>query len=263
MQEPEIIKPDGTLYTIYKYSKLDSTNTFLRRQCSTLPDYSVIWSEEQTNGRGRFDRVWDSEPGQDLTFSLLLPLTSLEQKLRQNITQTTALAVSYLLEDYGLKPCIKWPNDVLIQERKISGILCEMVESNQKTYGILGIGLNVNCMERTISRFDYPATSLCRELHHTVERFELFKVLLEIIIKSFKVLSQSGFSQSHLEIKKRLAFMNEQIVFADGKQNSYKGNIIDLNDDGTLLFNCDKRGIISLNSGEITFKYLHLKRANQ
>ena len=263
MLEPEIIKPDGVLYTIYKYAKLDSTNTFLRRQCSTLPDYSVIWSEKQTNGRGRFDRVWDSEPGQDLTFSLLLPLTSLEQKHRQNITQTTALAVSYLLEGYGLKPCVKWPNDVLIQGKKISGILCEMVESNKKTYGILGIGLNVNSMERPISRFDYPATSLYCELHHTVERLELFKVLLEIILKSFKVLCQSGFSQNRLEIKKRLAFMNEQIVFVDGNQNSYKGSIVDLNDDGTLLFDCDKCGVISLNSGEIAFKYLHLKRANK
>ncbi len=118
-------------------------------------------------------------------------------------------------------------------------------------------------MERSISCFDYPATSLYCELHHTVERFELFKVLLEIIIKSFKVLCQSGFAQNRLEIKKRLAFMDEQIVLVDGEQNSYKGNIIDLNDDGTLLFNCDKRGVISLSSGEISFKYLHLERTKQ
>ena len=84
---PDIIKPDGMVYTIYKYAKLDSTNGFLKQHCSSLSDYSVIWANEQTHGRGRFTRVWNSVPGQDLTFSLLLPLTSLEHKLRQNITQ--------------------------------------------------------------------------------------------------------------------------------------------------------------------------------
>jgi biotin-(acetyl-CoA carboxylase) ligase len=54
--------------------------------------------------------------------------------------------------------------------------------------------------------------------------------------------------------------MNEQIVFTDAKQNLYTGNIIDLNNDGTLLFECEKHGVTSFNSGEITFKHLYLKR---
>ena len=142
--KPEIIKPHDAVYTIYKYAKLDSTNEFLRKHCSSLADYSVIWADEQTHGRGRFTRAWNSVPSQDLTFSILLPLTSLEQKLRQNITQIAALSVAQLLEVYGLKPSVKWPNDVLVQGKKISGILCEVVESNKNVYGILGIGLNVD-----------------------------------------------------------------------------------------------------------------------
>jgi len=92
-EEPEIVKTDKAVYTIYKYAKLDSTNAFLKQHCSSLPDYTVIWADEQTHGRGRFTRIWNSEPGRDLTFSILLPLTSLEQKLRQNITQIAALSV--------------------------------------------------------------------------------------------------------------------------------------------------------------------------
>ncbi|MEE9605625.1 MAG: biotin--[acetyl-CoA-carboxylase] ligase [Candidatus Scalindua sp.] len=259
-QKPEIFKPDGAVYTIYKYTKLESTNAFLKQHCSTLPDYSVIWAEEQIHGRGRFTRVWNSEPGQDLTFSLLLPLTSLEQRLRQNITQTAALSVARLLEGYGLKPSIKWPNDVLVDGGKISGILCEVVESDENAYGILGIGLNINSTEESLAGLDYPATSLRCVLDHTIVLLELLKELLKIIINCFNVLCQSGFAQNRLEIKKRLAFMNEQIVFADAKQNLYTGNIIDLNNDGTLLFECEKHGVISFNSGEITFKHLYLKR---
>lgn len=258
--KPEIIKPDGAVYTIYKYAKLDSTNEFLRKHCSSLADYSVIWTDEQTHGRGRFIRAWNSVPSQDLTFSILLPLTSLEQKLRQNITQIAALSVAQLLEVYGLKPSVKWPNDVLVQGKKISGILCEVVESNKNVYGILGIGLNVNSTEESLAFIDIPAASLRCELRHKVIRLELFKKLLEIIINCFNVLCQSGFTQNRLELKKRLAFINEHIVFRDIKKESYSGRIIDLNDDGTLLFECEKRGIISLNSGEIAFNNLYLKR---
>ncbi len=252
-QKPEIIKPDETIYTIYKYAKLDSTNAFLKQHCSTLPDYSVIWADEQTHGRGRFARIWNSEPGMDLTFSLLLPLAPLEQKLRQNITQIAALSVAQLLEGYGLKPSVKWPNDILIQEKKISGILCETTKTGERVCGVLGVGINVNSTEKSLAELDIPATSLRCELNHKVVSQDLLKKLLEIIINCFNVLCQTGFMRDRQEIRKRLAFINENIIFTDVKQDSYSGKIIDLNDDGTLLFECEKRGVISLNSGEIAF----------
>ena len=252
-QKQEIIESNKSVYTIYKYAKLDSTNAYLKQHSSSLPDYSVIWADEQTEGRGRFARIWDSQPGLDLTFSILLPLTSLEQQRRQNITQIAALSIAQALECYGLKPSVKWPNDVLIQGKKISGILCEITEIEEKVCGVLGIGINVNNTEKFLASLDIPATSLRCELRHKVVRKDLLKKLLEIIINCFNVLCQSGFTLNRQEIKRRLAFINEQIVFTDVKQDSYSGKIIDLNDDGTLLFECEKRGIISLNSGEIAF----------
>jgi BirA family biotin operon repressor/biotin-[acetyl-CoA-carboxylase] ligase len=262
-QKPEIVKPDKTVYTIYKYAKLDSTNAFLKQHCSTLPDYSVIWADEQTQGRGRFARIWNSEPGLDLTFSILLPLTSLEQKLRQNITQIAALSVAQMIEGYDLKPSVKWPNDVLIQGKKISGILCEITETDERVCGVLGIGINVNSTEKFLDSLDLPAASLRCELHHKIERQDLLTKLLEIIINCFNVLCQTGFNQNRQEIKKRLAFINEHIIFTDVNQDSYSGKIIDLNDDGTLLFECEKRGVISLNSGEIAFHNSYSMRKDQ
>ncbi len=252
-KEPEIIKPDKAVYTIYKYAKLDSTNAFLKQHCANLPDYSVIWADEQTHGKGRFTRIWNSGPGQDLTFSLLLPLTSLEQKRRQNITQITALSIAQLLEGHGLKPSVKWPNDVLIQRKKISGILCEVIKTDERVFGVLGIGMNINSTEKFLSNIGLPATSLRCELGYKVVRQDLLKKLLEIIINCFNVLCRTGFTRNRQEIKKRLAFVNEPIIITDVKQDTYSGKIIDLNDDGTLLFDCEKRGVISLNSGEIAF----------
>ncbi|GAX59355.1 biotin-(acetyl-CoA carboxylase) ligase [Candidatus Scalindua japonica] len=258
--KPKIIKTDKEAYTIYKYAELNSTNAFLKQHYAELPDFSVIWADKQTCGRGRFTRIWNSEPGQDLTFSLLLPLTTLEQERRQNLTQIAALSIAQLLEGYGLKPSVKWPNDVLIEGKKISGILCEITATEKRVCGVLGIGININSTDKSLTGIDIPATSLRSELRHKVVRKILLEKLLEIIINCFNVLCQTGFSQNRQEIKKRLAFVNEHIIFTDVKQNSYSGKIIDLNDDGTLLFKCEKRGIISLNSGEIEFHNSYLMR---
>ncbi|MDR4498898.1 MAG: biotin--[acetyl-CoA-carboxylase] ligase [Candidatus Scalindua sp.] len=249
----ESITINGRIFTIYKYTRLESTNTFLRQHCMDLPDYTVIWAEEQTHGRGRFNRVWYSSPGKDLTFSILLPLESRVSKLRHNITQITALSVARLLEDYGLKPRIKWPNDVLMHEKKVCGILCEIVELDLKTYAVLGIGLNVNSSNESSLYFDSFVTSMHKELNRTVNRSEVFRELLGLVYGCFVELNREGFLQSQKEIKKRLMYVHERIVVKDGTRNPHLGKIIDLNHDGTLLFQCDECNTINLNSGEITY----------
>lgn len=93
-QKSEIIRHIKSAYTIYKSAKFDSTNSFLKQHCLSLPDYSAIWADEQTHGGGRLTSIWNSQPVLDLTFSLLLPLTSLEQKLRQNITWIATLSAT-------------------------------------------------------------------------------------------------------------------------------------------------------------------------
>ena len=218
-----------------------------------VQDYAVIWAEEQTHGRGRFNRAWYSSPGKDLTFSILLPLESRVSKLRHNITQITALSVARLLEDYGLKPHIKWPNDVLIHKKKVCGILCEIVELGLKTYAVLGIGLNVNSNDESSLYFDSFVTSMHKELNRAVNRTEVLRELLGLVYGCFVELNRDGFVQSHREIKKRLMYIHERIVVKDGTRNSHPGKIIDLNHDGTLLFQCDECDTISLNSGEITY----------
>lgn len=254
VQPTEIIKPDGQVFTIYKYTRLDSTNAFLKRHCLELQDYATVWAEEQTNGRGRFDRVWSSRPGEDVTFSFLLPLESQALELRQNITQIAALAVARLLEGYGLGPTIKWPNDVLVKGKKICGILCEIVEQGAKTYAVLGMGLNVNSSGGAFASLDRAATSMRNELDCEVNRHEVINRLLGLIIDCFDELNKNGFARGRQEIKNRLMFVNERVIVKEGKYNLHPGKIIDINKDGTLLFNCDECNIISLNSGEITFK---------
>ncbi len=253
-EKEEIFTINGQKFTIYKFPKLTSTNTFLRQHSMELNNYSVIWAEEQTHGRGRFDRVWYSKPGKDLTFSILLPLESQVIRFRQNITQIAALSVAVLLEDYGLKPDLKWPNDVLINNRKICGILCETVDLGEKTFAVLGIGLNVNSNDDSSPRYGNSPTSIQKELGFETDRFEIFQQLLHLLFKTFVELGKEGFEQSRREIKKRLLFVNERIVVNHGSKYSHSGIILDLNHDGTLLFQCEECNIININSGEITFR---------
>lgn len=252
MQQPKIIKPENAIYAIHKYNKLGSTNEFLKKQSENLPDYTVIWTEDQTTGRGRFTRKWNSIPGKDLTFSILLPLTSLKPSSWPNITQIAALAIAELLEDYGLTALIKWPNDVLVEQKKICGILCETVKRNKLPCAVLGIGLNVNRSSESLSQIDQPATSMKNELHHTVSCNELLRRFLDKIILFFSELQENGFTGFSKKIRKRLAYVHKQSIVTGGTKE-YNGQILDINTDGTLLFKCNDGSVINLHSGEITF----------
>lgn len=253
MKYSKIIKPDNAAYTIYKFDSLGSSNAFLKKESFNLPDHTVIWTEDQTEGRGRFSRKWNSIAGKDLTFSLLLPLEKLPQPNWPNITQIAALAITEILEEYNLSALMKWPNDVLVNQKKICGILCESIEREKKYYAILGIGLNVNSTHKTLSQIDIPATSLFNECNSIIERDELLNKLLDKIMLFYNELAVNGFSSFRKKIKQRLAYLNEEKTVVDGEKK-YTGRILDINPDGTLLFKCNDGTEISLHSGELSFE---------
>ncbi len=123
------------------YARLPSTNTFLKERLaveSNLPSGKVIAAREQTQGRGRLDREWVSSTGENLTFSIFLR-GSYDRRKLPAASMAAAVAVAELLEAEGLKPSLKWPNDVLVNGGKIAGILLE--QAGDAT--IVGIGLNV------------------------------------------------------------------------------------------------------------------------
>ena len=239
-------------YTIYTYDVLDSTNTFLKQHISDFPDFSVVWAQNQTGGRGRFDRKWSSAEGKDLTFSVVVPLKNLKKQLWQNIPQITACAISDILLDHGLENLIKWPNDILVKEKKICGILCETIEAEKSWYAVLGVGLNVNSTRDDLMRVGLPATSLCAELNRTILRDDLIAGLVDRILVYFNELCTLGFSSFQKRLKQRLAWLNEQKTVVDGN-HTYTGFIADINPDGTLLFRCNDGTSKTLCSGEISF----------
>ncbi len=129
--------------TVLTFDTLDSTNTEAMNQARLGADEGLcIVAHQQTAGRGRHGRAWVSEKGAGLYFSIVLRPT-LEPRYLSLITLMTGVAVHDTLEEYGLKPDIKWVNDVLVGDKKIAGILAETAETPMGLAVIVGIGINI------------------------------------------------------------------------------------------------------------------------
>ena len=147
------MKPRSAFPSIEWLETIDSTNSEAKRRSGALDNLSVLAALEQTAGRGRGSHSWISAPGENLTFTVVLRfgpggIAPLPASEAVRITHFCTLAVCDLLESEGLKPRIKWPNDVWVADRKICGILIEnSFAEGFVAEAIVGIGLNLNQKE--------------------------------------------------------------------------------------------------------------------
>ena len=125
--------------------RVDSTNDEARRHISEIDNLSVVSALEQTKGRGQRGNRWSSQPGENLTFSLVVKDFRIKANEQSAISQATALSLVDLLSRHEIKARIKWPNDIYACDEKICGILIEnSLKGSEIDWSIIGIGLNVN-----------------------------------------------------------------------------------------------------------------------
>ncbi|GAB5565677.1 MAG: biotin--[acetyl-CoA-carboxylase] ligase [Winogradskyella sp.] len=133
---------------IIKLGAIESTNSFLKDMTATkIPkDYTVVVAEHQTQGRGQMGTVWNAEDGKNLTMSVFKIVSKFKVDSQYYISMVVALAVHDALLSFNIpRLSIKWPNDILSENKKICGILIENVIKNNSIQGtVIGIGLNVN-----------------------------------------------------------------------------------------------------------------------
>ena len=133
---------------LIKLNATDSTNNYLKQLIleRTLDDFSVVVANHQTNGRGQRGSSWLSEKDKNLTFSVLKRNISIVANQQFLLNILVSLSIVKSLEGFNIpKLAIKWPNDILSDHHKISGILIEnLIKNKQIEYAIIGIGLNVN-----------------------------------------------------------------------------------------------------------------------
>ncbi len=164
---------------ILHYDSLGSTMDEARKLAEEgEPEGFVVAVEEQTAGRGRFNRAWTSPRSENISFSAVFrPSTSQMPALNMAAT----LAVCRVVEDFGGgHPTIKWPNDVRVRGLKISGILIESaMDAREVAYAVVGIGLNVNLDPQGHEEIAATATSLLKETGHRHDRTRVLVGLLE------------------------------------------------------------------------------------
>jgi BirA family biotin operon repressor/biotin-[acetyl-CoA-carboxylase] ligase len=165
-----------------------STNRDLLAKAAGLPEFYVLATDFQTAGKGRMDRSWEANPGSSVMASVLLRPSFTESSGIGWLSLMTALAISQAISALGQEAKIKWPNDVLIQDKKVSGILAEA--ATDLSCVVIGFGINVNQLAT-----EFPvetATSLLVETGGSIDRDQLLAAVIQNLKKLYFELSVSG-----------------------------------------------------------------------
>jgi len=215
---------------VYTFGSIDSTNTYAKfLSLKEAPHGTLIISEEQTAGRGRLQRKWLATKGKNLLFTLVLyPEFSLEKI--SILPFAAALAVSDSVEAITKQRCeCKWPNDILINRKKICGMLLESVGKKV----VLGIGINVN-QDEFPDELLHKASSLKLELGNEVERVSLLKKTLEELESRYEQLSRFPSTKIIDEWKRKSLLFGKKITVLEN-EFSYAATALDVADDGSLV----------------------------
>ena len=241
---------------IYK-EETDSTNLDAARLAEELSHGDVIVADAQTAGRGRRGRTWVSPKGENLYFSLLLkPDFAPEQA--SMLTIVMALAVVNGVEAvYGCEPQIKWPNDIVVNGRKVCGILTEMqVVPGAIKHVIIGVGINVNQMTFEGDSLKF-ATSLQKETGIRKERQELLDAVLQEFWQLYPEFCQVGTLQPIVEAyEARLANLGKEVCVLDPK-GEYQGVALGINEQGELLVRKTDGTKEAVYAGEVSVRGLY------
>ena len=220
---------------IIKLNSTDSTNSYLKRLMleRTLEDFSVVVANNQTNGRGQRGSVWLSDKGKNLTFSVLKinPSTGPRNQFMLNIL--VSLSIVKALESFNVpKLSIKWPNDILSDEFKISGVLIEnLIKQSQIEYSVIGIGLNVNQL-----KFEglTKVSSLKNIILLDLDKNELLTKIIEKLKIYFKLYSESGSGSLRREYESYLFRKDKYSTFSGHNNNLFTGIIRGVSASGKL-----------------------------
>lgn len=236
------------------FDSVGSTNDeALAWATSDAKDMSVVIADEQTAGRGRLNRKWFTPKGTALAFSVILRPTAEEKPHLTQIVGLAALAVIDPLRTRGLIAQIKWPNDVLLNGRKVAGILVESVWSGEEVDCVV-TGIGVNVLKDAVPSADllqFPATSLEASLGPEVERERILQDILAGIIALRPHLGTDSFIASW---ERALAFRDQQVQVERGDGSVLEGKLLGLEPDGSLRLSSENGKSVAVRFGDVRLR---------
>jgi BirA family biotin operon repressor/biotin-[acetyl-CoA-carboxylase] ligase len=241
---------------IQVFQETTSTNDVIEKLArGEVKEGAVVFAESQTKGRGRLGRKWISPAGKGLWFSILLR-PSLPPREVTQLTVASATALRRAIQSLtALAPVIKWPNDILLYDRKVAGILTELSgEEDRVKYVILGIGVDVNLDEG-----DFPAelksmvTSLKAELGQPVPRAELATAIMRALDADYARICAGDFTSVANEWEEHCSTIGKDITIQTGGRR-IRGRAESLGEDGALLLRTDHGHLERIIGGDVTLE---------
>jgi BirA family transcriptional regulator, biotin operon repressor / biotin---[acetyl-CoA-carboxylase] ligase len=259
---PDVLTPDllrkrlkGNLFgkRVFHFFKTDSTNRVaMELGYAGEPEGTVVMAEAQTAGRGRAGRSWHSERGTGLYFTVLLRprLAPAQAPLLTMLAGVSAHAA--IAAQTGLIPELKWPNDLLLNGKKLGGILTEMhAEPNQVRFVIVGIGINVN-QEKFPAELSSIATSIRKESGRSSFRLELLVRLLTQFESDYNRFLREGPSFVIDRFESVSSFARGRRVRVNTGVETYLGTTSGLSPEGLLLVARDNGPLTTVIAGDVT-----------
>jgi BirA family biotin operon repressor/biotin-[acetyl-CoA-carboxylase] ligase len=224
---------------------IDSTSDWAKRHILEVEEDTlyVVSAKEQTKGRGRWGRSWVSPAGKNLYVTLVF----FSNQTAFACTQIVALIVQRLLQEAGVYAEIKWPNDILVNEHKIAGILAERFDSRT----MIGVGLNVNMSQSDCKNIPQKATSMSCEANCSFELEALIARFVSLFVQEYEKATRFGFHEVAKSWHEKVQWMISRPVSVQTEAGRLSGRLLELNFDGTCLFLTENGEKISLSSGDI------------
>ena len=235
-------------FNIIKLSTVDSTNEYLLslRESNIFSEGLVVVSDYQTHGKGQYDNKWLSNKGKNLLVSVLL-----EPKININyqfdICKLASLSIVDLLNSIHIDSKVKWPNDIIVNNQKISGILINnLIKKNTLIYSVIGFGLNVN--QLLFDNCCIDPTSIFLQTKHKFKIDYILEKLLVHLNKNEVLLN----NRDQLDQKYVNKLYNKDIV-SEYQSNGvkFKGTIIGIDDLGLLMIRKEDNLVYKFNAKEI------------
>jgi BirA family biotin operon repressor/biotin-[acetyl-CoA-carboxylase] ligase len=248
------LRTDMTGRKVIHRENIDSTNTLaFKLALSGEPEGTCVIAESQGAGKGRLGRKWFSPAGKNLYISVILR-PGIHPSSVYPITFLSSLAVYDTIGELsGIRPSLKWPNDVLINGKKVCGTLIELsTEADMVRFVVVGIGLNVNIQHGEIDEeIQNKATSLSIETKKVYERALVCGILLNHLERHYRYFRQHG-AQGTCKVWEERAAIKGKTLEINQMGESYKGIVEGIDHDGALLLNMDG-DVKKIIAGDVNF----------
>lgn len=241
---------------IIKLDAIDSTNTYLKERIAAGEgeDGLTVVAKFQTHGRGQMGTVWDSQDAKNLTFSVFKDVSFLNIRHHFYISMVVSLAVYEALKSLGItKLAVKWPNDILSDNKKIAGILIEnVIKQNIISGTVIGIGLNVNQTDFT----GLPEASSLLLLSGQVNNLdEVLNTILTQLDIQFQLLKTKQFVTLKSQYESHLFRKDKPSTFKNAEGALFVGYIVGVSDNGQLMVEVEDQVIKHFDFKEVALLY--------